>query len=74
MFINWADLGQVFGVTIVAAVVVVTLFSFGVIGLSRQADAKENGGSGTVQFTGAVLCFGLCLAIVAYGIYLIVAK
>lgn len=74
MSINWGDLGSVFGATVVAAVVVVTLFSFGVIGLSRQAEAKEQGGSGGVQFTGAIICFALCVVIVGYGIFLIVHK
>ncbi|HVV25234.1 MAG TPA: hypothetical protein VHF06_37735 [Pseudonocardiaceae bacterium] len=74
MNINWGELGQVFAATVVAAVLVVGLFSVGVIGLSQQATAKENGQSGTGPFTGAVICFALCVAIVGYGIYLIVAK
>jgi hypothetical protein len=71
--INWADFGKVFVATIVSAVAIVVLFSFGVIGLSRQADAKAHDGSGVVPLTGAIVCFGLCMAIVGYGIYLIVA-
>ena len=76
MTINWADFGKVFVATIVSAVAIVVLFSFGVIGLSRQAEAKEHDGSGrsgVLPLTGAIVCFGLCLAIVGYGIYLIVA-
>lgn len=72
--INWADFGKVFIATIVAAVLLVSLFSVGVIGLSQQAEARAKGGSGTAPFTGAVICFALCVAIVGYGIFLIVAK
>lgn len=74
MFVNWADLGTVSGATLGAAVVIAVLFSFGVIGLSRQADAKQQGVSGAAPFAGAVVCFAVCVTIVGYGIYLIVAK
>jgi Na+/H+-dicarboxylate symporter len=74
MSVNWGELGQVFVATVVAAVLVVGLFSFGVIGLSQQATAKENGQSGTGPFVGSVICFAVCVAIVGFGIYLIVAK
>lgn len=74
MGINWGELGQVFVATVVAAVLVIGLFSFGVIGLSQQETAKESGQSGTGPFTGAVICFALCVAIVGFGIYVIVAK
>jgi hypothetical protein len=70
--INWADFGKVFAATVVSAVCLVVLFSVGVIGLSQQATAREKGQAGTAPFTGAVICFALCLAIVGYGIYLIV--
>ena len=74
MGINWGELGQVFISAVVAAVLVVGLFSVGVIGLSQQTTAKENGQSGTAPFTGAVICFALCVAVVGYGIYVMVAK
>lgn len=71
MFINWADLGSVFGATVVAAVGLVTLFSLGIVGLSRQAEAKAAGGTGQGPYVGAIVCFALCIAIVGYGIYLV---
>jgi hypothetical protein len=74
MSINWAELGEVFLATVAAAVVVVGLFSVGVIGLSQQAAARANGQGGTGAFVGAVVCFAICVAVVGYGIYLIVAK
>ncbi|HEX3780177.1 MAG TPA: hypothetical protein VHX38_10950 [Pseudonocardiaceae bacterium] len=72
MGINWGDLGEVLVASLVATVCVVALFSVGVIGLSRQTTAKEQGTSGAAPLTGAVICFAACLLIVAYGIYLIV--
>lgn len=74
MTINWTDLGEVFVGTLIAAVAVVALFGAGVVSLSRQTVVKEQGNSGVVQLTSAVVCFALCVAIVLYGIYLIVAK
>jgi hypothetical protein len=72
--INWADLGEVFVASLVAAICVITLFSVGVNSLARQESVKESGGSGSANLAGAVICFGLCVVIVAYGIFLIVAK
>jgi hypothetical protein len=42
-------------------------------GLAKQPEGTEEKESGTVSEAGPVLCFVLCLAIVAYGVYLIVA-
>jgi hypothetical protein len=72
MNIHWGDLGVVLVASLVATVCVVALFSVGVIGLSRQATLKEQGGSGAAPLTGSIICFAACLLIVAYGIYLIV--
>jgi hypothetical protein len=74
MNVNWGDLGIVFVGTLVGAGALVTLFAVGVLGLSRQAQARERGGSATVALSGSVVCFTLCVTIVLYGIYLIVAK
>ncbi|SED65995.1 hypothetical protein [Streptomyces sp. TLI_105] len=73
MKIDWAALGSVFGVSLGATVALVGLFTLGVIGLSKQERAAAQGGSAAVARTGAYACFALCLAAVAYGIYLIVA-
>ncbi|GGU88371.1 hypothetical protein ABZ926_33455 [Streptomyces litmocidini] len=73
MKIDWAALGSVFGVSLGATVALVALFTLGVIGLSKQERAAAQGGSAALARTGAYACFALCLAAVAYGIYLIVA-
>lgn len=73
MHINGGSLALVFVVALGSVVVLTSLFSFGVVGLSQRDSAREAGGSGTGPLAGAVICFALCAAIVGYGIYLIVA-
>lgn len=73
MKIDWAALGSVFGVSLVATVALVGLFTLGVVALGKQEQAASTGGSATLARTGAYACFALCAAAVAYGIYLIVA-
>lgn len=77
MNIDWAALGTVFGVSLVATVALVGLFTLGIVGLSKQPEPAAQGGSAggslVLARTGAYVCFGLCAAAVAYGIYLIVA-
>ncbi|MEV0038639.1 hypothetical protein ACFRR7_36880 [Streptomyces sp. NPDC056909] len=68
MKIDWAALGAVFGVSLVATVALVGLFTLGVVGL-----AKREPGSLALARTGAYACFALCAGAVAYGIWLIVA-
>ncbi|MBT2442355.1 hypothetical protein J7E93_20030 [Streptomyces sp. ISL-36] len=72
MKIDWAALGSVFGVSLVATVALVGLFTLGIVGLSKQEQAASGGGSAVLARTGAYACFALCAAAVAYGIYLIV--
>jgi hypothetical protein len=75
MQIKWNELLQVFGATMISTILLVTLFSFGVRGLAKNPEgAKEEGESHNVSEAGPVLCFVLCLAMVAYGVYLIVVK
>lgn len=73
MKIDWAALGSVFGVSLTATVVLVTLFTLGLMGLSKHETATEQGGAATLARSGAYACFALCAAAVAYGIYLIVS-
>ncbi|MER5462755.1 hypothetical protein ABT010_19140 [Streptomyces sp. NPDC002668] len=72
MSIDWAALGSVFGVSLVATVALVGLFTLGIVGLTKQESAAAQGGSAALARTGAYACFALCAAAVAYGIYLIV--
>ncbi|TGA86449.1 hypothetical protein [Streptomyces sp. MZ04] len=78
MDIDWAALGSVFGVSLVVTVALVGLFTLGIVGLSKHEAATSGasaatGGNAVAARAGAYLCFALCAAAVAYGIYLIVA-
>ncbi|AYN42022.1 hypothetical protein D9753_27535 [Streptomyces dangxiongensis] len=74
MKIDWAALGSVFGVSLVATVGLVSLFTLGIAGLNRREKATAQGGTAGLAVTGAYLCFAACAAAVAYGIHLVVAK
>ncbi|GAA0343390.1 hypothetical protein QZH56_27845 [Streptomyces olivoreticuli] len=71
MQIDWAALGQVFGVSLVVTVGLVGVFTLGIVGTSSASAAGTRPGS--LARTGAYACFALCAAAVGYGIYLIVA-
>ncbi|MFF1697476.1 hypothetical protein ACFVXC_28325 [Streptomyces sp. NPDC058257] len=81
MNIDWAALGSVFGVSLAVTVALVGLFTLGIVGLSKREAATSGatstaataGGPPVAARTGAYVCFALCAAAVAYGIYLIVA-
>ncbi|MGD3104770.1 hypothetical protein [Streptomyces sp. YGL11-2] len=75
MHIDWAALGQVFGVTLVVTVGIVGLFTVGIVGTSRKpaADGATTTAPGTGARAGALAAFALCAVAVTYGIYLIVA-
>ncbi|MHC0431329.1 hypothetical protein ACX6XY_14210 [Streptomyces sp. O3] len=73
MHIDWQALGSVFGVSLVATVALVALFTLGMIGLSKQQEAADQGGSAVLARTGAYACFALCTAAVAFGIFMIVS-
>lgn len=77
MDVKWGNLGDVFVASLGVTVVVVVMFSLGVVAWSR---ASADGPRRTVPRTGhqklaavaACLCFAGCLAVAAYGIDLIV--
>jgi hypothetical protein len=77
MHIKWGALGSVFLVGLGVTVLVVVLFSYGVNALADRAEALQTGAHGSrgvaASTAAAVLCFGVCALVVAYGIYLIVA-
>ncbi|MEU5300206.1 hypothetical protein ACH4YO_11020 [Streptomyces noursei] len=78
MHIDWAALGQVFGVSLVVTVGLVGLFTVGIVGVSRKPAAQGAPATTTTApaagaRAGALAAFALCATAVAYGIYLIVA-
>ena len=74
MNIDWTALGEVTAVSIGVTFAVVVVFAFGVLGLARYEGAKEQGVTSAVAVAQAGLCFLACVAVVAYGIYLIVPQ
>jgi len=67
---KWLDLVQVAGVTLVAAVTLVVLYSLGVRLTAIAGDARQKA-RGIVRSV-AYLCFVACGIAVLFGIYLIV--
>ncbi|AEW93410.1 MULTISPECIES: hypothetical protein [Streptomycetaceae] len=72
MKIDWAGFASVLGVGVGVTVALVALFTLGVAGLAKQAPAGPGGQTASARRAGAYLCFALCTAAVAYGIWLIV--
>jgi hypothetical protein len=72
MSIDWAALGQVFGVSLIATVGLVGVFTLGIVGHSSRGGATGAGPT-LLARTGAYTCYALCLAAVAFGIYIIAA-
>jgi NAD/NADP transhydrogenase beta subunit len=72
--INWTALGEVLVVGLLIGVGVVALFAFGARGLSDHADARRSGRASVAGMATAVVSFALCVAVVGFGIYVIVSK
>ena len=77
MHIDWATLGAIAVVAAAAAVGVVLLVAFALVGLSVRSRPPDGGGdSGSQSAAGtavAVLCVLAAGLIVCYGLYLIIA-
>ncbi|MFJ4025992.1 hypothetical protein ACIPWF_00955 [Paenarthrobacter sp. NPDC089989] len=67
---KWLELLQVAGVTLVAAVTLVVLYSLGVRLTAIAGDAQQK--SPMIIRSLAYVCFGICGLAVLFGIYLIV--
>ena len=67
---KWLDLVQVAGATLVAALLLVVLYSLGVRLTAIAGDARQK--SPVVVRSLAYLCFAACGTAVLFGIYLIV--
>lgn len=68
MDIDWAALGNVFGVSLLASIALVGVFTLGIMGAGPR---KDGGSASALARTGAYACYAVCAAAVAYGIYLI---
>ncbi|SDN58330.1 hypothetical protein [Allokutzneria albata] len=72
MNINWAGLGEVFVASLAAVLVLVVLFVAGIRGVVSRGEAKAKGTSGAGGTTAAAFAFAGCVAVVLYGLYVIV--
>ncbi len=72
MDIDWAALGQVFGVSLVMTVGLVGVFTLGIVGTRTNSKAGDSGPA-LLGRVGAYASFALCAAAVVYGIYIIAA-
>ncbi|MET8450886.1 hypothetical protein [Streptomyces sp. NPDC005209] len=75
MTIHWSAFGSVFAVSLGITLLAVVLFSLG-IAVWPGADSAVGGQARTANrslaMAAAVLCFGACLAVAAYGLVLII--
>ncbi|ALM18962.1 Uncharacterised protein [Mycobacteroides abscessus subsp. abscessus] len=78
LHIDWMALGRVVALSAVVGVAIVAAFSVGVLGISRADTAVSDGiidqprrMSGYLQ---AAVMHGLCIAAVAYGLYLLIPQ
>ena len=76
MHIDWSSLTEVAVVAAAAALTVVLLVAFALVGLSTRSERRVDGPDGTHPGAGttvAVLCVLAAGLIVCYGLYLIIA-
>jgi hypothetical protein len=73
MNIGWATLGMVFLVALAAGVVVVVLFTLGVVALGKRSTPLGHRGSAIAATATAGACFLACAALILYGLDIIVS-
>jgi hypothetical protein len=79
MNIDWGSLGVVAIVSLAVSVAVVSLLAFAIVGLSAREHSLSGGGStaGVLSPSAGTAVAGLCLlavvAIVGYGLYVIIS-
>lgn len=71
--VDWGSLLEVAVLSVVIGVFVVSIYSFGVVGVNQYA-TRAHGGRGPLGLALAVVCFGIAIACLAFGIFLIVDK
>ena len=72
--IHWAALFKVAGVSLAFGVGVVVVFAVGVLALSQVEAARAGGRVPRTGYALAGVAFLVCLAAVAYGLYLIIPQ
>lgn len=73
MSIGWSGLGVVFVVALAAGVGVVVLFTLGVVALGKRSLAAGHRGPAFAATATACVCFLACVALILYGLDIIVS-
>lgn len=76
LHIDWMALGRVVAISTVVGVAVVSVFSIGILGLSR-VDSVAQGGMRARRNSGYLLVaatHGLCIVAVVYGLYWLIPQ
>lgn len=71
--VDWGSLLTVAVLSILIGVVVVSIYSFGVVGVNQYVSRRQ-GGNGPLGVALAAACFAIAAASVAGGLFLIVDK
>jgi hypothetical protein len=72
--IHWADLFKVAEVALAFGVGLVSIFSLGLLGVSRVESARGGEGNATSGYALAGACFAMCIGAVGYGLYLLIPQ
>ena len=72
--IDWASLGVVTAVSVVASVVFIALLALGIRSVSAAQIRVNQGGSGTVRLAAGYALLALAALLVLFGIYVIVPQ
>jgi hypothetical protein len=76
LHIDWIALGRVVAISTVVGIAIVSVFSIGILGLSR-VDSAQDGAGQTRRNSGYLLVVtthGLCIAAVIYGLYWLIPQ
>jgi succinate dehydrogenase/fumarate reductase cytochrome b subunit len=77
VFINWAGMGDVIMVGLIAGVGLVALFAVGVRLLAHDTGSGDETAAhspSVAAYVGAALCFLVCAVVGIYGLYLLIKK
>jgi hypothetical protein len=75
VYVNWGKLAVISVVSMGLVVLIATVFSLGIAALDRSQAARVDGGRGDqLAMAAAYVCFAVCVAVGAYGIYVIVPQ
>ena len=72
--VDWAALGKVVLYALVSAVFVTTVFSFGIVGITRFDDRRRAGAGGIAYLVLALVCAVIVAAVVVEAIVIMTRK